>query len=117
MTRYRSCHQHRVAQRVQLKVHFRMRQRIVRHQRGNVRELGGFCLEEFSTRWNVIEKIAHGDGGSRWHSSIFDLLHLSAVDFNERSAALIRGPRLQPQPRDGSNRRQGLAAKSQGRDA
>ena len=55
MRGHRRRHQHGVGGRVQLKMQLGMRQRVVRHQRGHVRQLGALCLEKFFPRWNVKE--------------------------------------------------------------
>ena len=61
VSRDRRRHQHGVGGGVQLEMLVGMRQRVVRHQRCDVRQLGGFGFQKFLARRNIEEKIADGD--------------------------------------------------------
>ena len=98
-------------------MHLGMSERVVRHQRSDVRQLGGFGFEEFSSRGDVEEQIAHGDGGSQRESGFFDGQDLAAGDFDDHAGGIFGGVGFQAQPTDGGDGGQRLAAKAQGRDA
>ncbi len=105
--------QQRLGRRMQFKVPLRMRQRIVRHQRGNVGQLGLLGLEEFAPRRRVVEQVADRDGGARRRAGIFHAQYFAAGDLDLRARVFVRGMGFQRQTRDAGNRRQRLAAEAE----
>ena len=93
-----------------------MRQRVVRDQRSDVRQLGGFGLQEFAARRDVEEQIAHADRSSQRQPGLFDRQDLASGNFDDGSSGVFRGMRLQAQAADGGDGGQRFSAKAQGRD-
>ena len=91
----------------------RMRQAVVRHQRGDVRQFGLLGAQEFAARRDVVEQIAHRDHGAAAQRRLLAAQHLAAGDFDARAGRLLHGSRLQQQARDRGDGRQRLAAKTQ----
>ncbi len=85
VTRYRRRYQHGVGGGVQLEMLVGMGQGVVRDQRRDVREFGGFGLQELLPGRNIKEKIADGDAGSGGQAGFFYCEYLAAVDFNHRA--------------------------------
>ena len=90
-----------------------MGQRVVRHQRRDVPQLGLLRLQKLAPRRRVVEKVAHRDGRSHRQPRVLHANDLSARNLHRRSRVVLRRARLQRQPRDAGNRRQRLAAKAQ----
>ena len=107
---------------MQLEVQLGMGQRIVRHQRCHVGELGALCLEKFFPRRNIEEQIAYRDRGSRRQPSFFHPQHLATRQLNTRAALSVWHSRprlcicLQHHARHRRDRGQRLAAKAQRSD-
>ena len=102
--------------RVQLPVHLRVGQRVVRDQAGDMRELGGFRLEKLAACRSIEEKIANGDGGSGRQASLFHGEDASAGDLDDRAGGLIGITRFQAHAGDGGNTGHSLTSKAEGGD-
>ena len=113
VSRHRRRHQHGIRRRVQLKMLLRMRQRILRDQRRDVRQLGRLRLQKFLARRSIKKKIAHRNRSSQRQPRFFHARNLPAVDLDDRARRFFFRPSLQPQPRHRRDRRQRLPAKSQ----
>ena len=113
----RSFHRRRVhdllRRRLEREMLVRMRQRVVRHQRSDVAELGGFRFQKLPPRRNAVEKI--GDADRRAHRQARGLHadQLAAGKFDPRAVLFLGGARLQQQARDRGHRRQRFSAKAQ----
>ena len=90
-----------------------MRQAVVRHQRRDVRQFGLLRAQKFLARRHVEEQIANRDRRAAAQRRFLAAQHLAAGDFDARAGGLLRGARLEQQPRDRRDGRQRLAAKSQ----
>ena len=88
----------------------------MRHQRGDVAELGRFALQEFLADRNIVEQVPDVHLGARGPGAFAHVAHLPAVDFNLGPRCVLPLPRLHLQPRNGRHRRQSLAAKTERRD-
>src|SRR5664280_448570 len=106
--------QHGVGRGVQLPVHLGMGQGVVRYQRCDVRQFGGFSLQEFSARGNVEEQIADRDARAQRQARLLDGQQLAAGDLDHRSGSVFGRMGLQTQAAYGSHGRQRLSTKSQG---
>ena len=99
----------------QFEVLFGMCERVVRDQRGDVRELGRFGAEEFAACRRVEEEIGDGDGGSARQGGVFDVDEFCRRRFRcecrGRSSPVARFER---DACDGSDGRQRFAAKAEG---
>ena len=78
-----------MAGRDKLEVLFRMRQRVMRDQRGDVGQFGRFGAEEFSARWSIEEEIADGDGCPARQCCIFHAADFAAGDLDARAGGLL----------------------------
>ena len=85
----------------------------MRNQRGNVRKLSGFRLEEFLARRGIEKKIAHGDRSPCRKAGFFDPKNFASGDFYHCAARLVCIARLQQKARHRGNRGQGLTAKTE----
>ena len=85
--------------RVQLEVLFRMSQRIVRHQSGDVRELGGLGFEKFAPGRSVEEQIVHRDRRSRRSSGVVAAQNLTSSDLDAGAGDFLRRACLHLQSR------------------
>ena len=88
----------------------------MRDKRGNVPEFGGLRLQEVAPRRHAVKKIGHADRRPRRQTLRVHTDEFSARKFDPRSVFFLGRARLQEQPRDRSDRRQRLAAKSERRD-
>src|SRR4051794_17009153 len=104
--------QHVERRRVQLEVLIRMRQCVVGHERGNVRELSRFRSQELLSCRNVEEEIANADRGADRYAGLFHFEQLAARDLNARTGSVVCLPRLQTESRNGSDGGQRLPAKA-----
>ena len=93
-----------------------MRQAVVRHQRGDVRQLGLLGAQKFLARGDVVEEIADRDAGAAAERRLLAAQHLAAGDLDARAGGLLLRARFEQQPRDRRDRRQRLAAKAERRD-
>ena len=93
-----------------------MRQAVVRHQRGDVRQLGLVGPQKLLARRDVVEQIANRDGGSRRPRELIAAQHLAARDFDRRAGRLFGRARFEQQPRHRSDGGQRFAAKPERRD-
>ena len=84
MVCHRRRNQHGIRGRVQLPMHFGMRQRVMRHQRRDVRQLGRFSLQKLTSRRNVEEQIAHRDAGSQRQPGFFDGKNFAAGNLDNQ---------------------------------
>ena len=85
VSRHRRSYQHGIGGGMQFEMLFGMGQRIVRDQRCDVRELGGFGLEELLARGSIEEEVAHGDGRSFGQAGFFDAGDFAAIDLDNGS--------------------------------
>ena len=88
-----------------------MRQAVVRHQRGDVRQFGLLGAQKLAARRNIEEQIADRDDGAAGQRRFVAAQHLAARDLDRGAGGLFGRPRLQQQPRDRRDRRQRFAAK------
>src|SRR5215831_4049633 len=95
----------------------RMGECVVCHQRGDVRKFRRFGFKELFPGWSIEKKVANCDRSSQRQSGFFDASNFSAVNLNDRAGRLICCAGLEPQPRDGSDRRKRLSPKTESRDA
>ena len=102
-----------VRRRDKLKVLLRMGQRVMRDQRGNMRQFGRFGAQKFAPRRSVEEQIGDGDRCSARQGRVFDAQNFSAGDLNARARGLCAGRGVEGDSCDGRDRRQSLAAKSE----
>ncbi len=91
----------------------RMGQRVVSDEICEVIRFSRFRSHELSSRWNVEKQIAHDDGCPAWMSSVFDVAHAPAVDRDARCCLCAVGTRCQLDSRNGSDRCQRFAAKTE----
>ena len=102
---------------MQLEMFLRMRQRIMRHQRSNVRQFGRLRLQELFPRRSIKERsrivIEVPSGQARF----FHPRHLAAVDLDHRASGVFLGSRFKVQARNRCNRGQCLAPKAEGCNA
>ena len=68
--------------REQLEVLLRMGKRVVGDQRGHVRQLCGFCAQEFAARGRVEEEIGDGDCGSARQGGVVHVENFAAGNFD-----------------------------------
>jgi hypothetical protein len=78
--------------------------------------LGDFAAQEFSSRRQVVEKVAHFDGGTGGMRRRRRLPHRPAIDAHAGRAFLVEMPRDDFEPRHRRDRRQCLTAKAKRRD-
>ena len=90
-----------------------MRQRVVRHERRDVAQLGGFRLQEFAPRRHAVENVGDADGRSRRHTRRLYSQDLATREFDSRSLLFLRGARFKQQSRNSGNRGQRFAAESE----
>src|SRR5947209_6692385 len=91
----------------------RMRQRVVSDERSDVGKFGRFGFQEFLPRRRVKKEIAHRDRSAFGQTSLFDAENLAAVNLKHGSRGFSRGASFKFQPRNGGDRGQSFAAKSQ----
>src|SRR5581483_9736543 len=94
----------------------RMRQAIVRHQRGDVRGFGLLRAQKFLAGRNIEKQIANRDGRARGERRFVAAQQFPACELHRRSGLLLGRARLQKQPRYRGDRGQRLAPESQSRD-
>ncbi len=75
--------------RLQQKLAVGMRERVMRHERSDVAELGGFGFQKFAPRRDGIENIGHADRGSHRHARGLHAEEFAAGKFDARSLALL----------------------------
>src|SRR5437868_9605135 len=90
----------------------RMRQRVMRHQRSNMRKFSRFSSQEFLSRRNIEEEIANADCRARRSAGLFHLEQLAPCDLDASAGSVLRLSRFQYEPRNRSDRRQCLTAKA-----
>ena len=71
-----------VGGREQLEVLFRVDERVVRDERGDMGELSGLGAEEFAACRRVEEEIGDGDGGSARQGNVVDVMDFAAGNFD-----------------------------------
>src|SRR5438552_6158100 len=99
--------------RVQLEMLIGMRKGVVGNERGDVGKFGRFSFQEFLSRRGVKKEIAHRDRSAFGQTSLFDAENLAAVNLKHGSRGFSRGASFKFQPRNGGDRGQSFAAKSQ----
>ena len=67
-----------------------MGERVVRDERGDVRELGLLGLEELAARRGVEEEVADGDGGAGGQAGLFDAEDVAAGDLDQGAGSHLR---------------------------
>ena len=87
------------------------RKRESQHRLDGVSLFGALALEELLSRGHVEEQIAHLDGGARRRAGLAEREHLPTLHLDARSRENTRLTGEQREARDGSDRRQRLAAK------
>ena len=110
----RRSHQHCVGCRVQLPMHLRMSQRVVRYQRGNVRKFGGLRFQKLPARRGIEKKIANADRSSCRQACFFDGQNAAACNLHHGAAGLACVASLQAHPAHRGNGRQRFSAETQG---
>ena len=73
-----------------LELLFRMGQRVMRDQRGHVRQLSGFGAEKFAPRRSVEEQIGDRNRGPARQGRIFDAQNFAAGNLNVRARRSLR---------------------------
>ena len=82
-----------------------MRQAVVGHQRGDVRQFGLLGAEELLARRHVEEEIAHRNVGAARVRHLVAMEHLAASDLDARAGGFVGGASLQKEARDGGDGR------------
>ena len=77
-----------------MKGFFRKRERVVRHERSDVRQLRGFRAEKLSARRNIVKEAFHGDGGPARQAGFLDFQQPPAGEFDARPGRLFEAARL-----------------------
>ena len=72
----------------------RMRQAIVRHQRGNVRQFRGLRPQKLLSRRHIEEEVAHGNSRPARQRHFFHLEQLAPGNLHPRPRGLFLRPRL-----------------------
>src|SRR5271166_3831958 len=98
---------------MQFEMLVRMRQRVMRDQRSDMRKLGRLRPQKLLARGRIKEKVANRNRSSQRQPRFFHANELAAVDLEERSRRLFFGPCFQVQSRYRGDGRQRLAAKAQ----
>ena len=111
VSRNRRRHQHGVGGGMQFEMLVGMGQRVVRHQRCDMRKLGGFRFEKFLARRNIEEEIADRDRCSGRQAGFFHFENLAAVDLDHRAGGFFGSAGFQPQTGNRSDRGQGFSPK------
>ena len=93
-----------------------MRQGVMRDQRSDVPELGGFRFQELPPRGNAIEKVGDADGRAHRQPGGLHADQLAAGKFDAGAVFFLRGARFEQQARHRGDRRQRLAAEAQRRN-
>ncbi len=106
-------HQQRLRGRVQLKMLRRMRQRIVRHQRGDVRQLRRLGLEKFLARGHIEEQVADRDGRAHRRTHVLDFRHLAAMNLNSCANGILFRAGVELNARNRCDGRQRFAAEAE----
>jgi hypothetical protein len=113
-----------VGSRVELEVHFRMGECVMRNERCYMRELSGFGAEKFAAGRGVEEEVADGDGGAGRAAGVFDGEDFAAGNFEACTCSgidWVAGGRLLPgyelEARDGGDGGKRFAAEAEGSDS
>ena len=112
----RGCDQQGMGRGVQLEVLVGVSQGVMRNQRGDVCQLGGFGLEKLAPRRGIEEQVAYRERSPRRRARIFARQQLTPGNFHPRAGAFRRRAGHHLHPCDGGDRGQRFAAKAQGRD-
>ncbi len=90
-----------------------MRQTVMRHQRGNMRQFRLFRSEKFLSGRHIKEEVAYRNGSPAAPRNFITGEDLAARNLHTCSRLFIRRARFEQQPGNGRNRRQRLSPKSQ----
>ena len=109
----RRCDEESLRGRVQLEVFLRVREGVVRDERGDVAELGGLATEEFAAGGGVEEEVADGDGGAGRQAGIFDAEDIAAGDLEAGADFVVGGAGVERKAGDGGDGGQGFSAEAE----
>ena len=99
---------------MQFEVLVGMGEGVVRHQRCDMRKLGGFGFEELLARGGIEKEIANCDGGADGQPSFLDFEDFPAIDLDDCSRCLFGGASLEVEAGNRGDRGQSLPTKAEG---
>ena len=91
----------------------RIGERVVRDQRGDVAELGGFGLQKFAARGNAVEKIGDADRRACGKACGLYADEFAAGEFDAGAFGFFGVARFEQQPRDGRDGRHRFTAETE----
>src|ERR1700741_2713265 len=93
-----------------------MRECVVRHERSDVSQLGGFRFQKFASRRHAVENIGDADRSAARHPRWLHTQKLATCEFDASSLPFFSRARLEKKTRNRRNRGQRRAAEAKRRN-